>query len=49
MNSDRPYRKALSREEVLAELEKVRNTQLSGEIVDVFLGLLKKRPDLWER
>jgi len=49
MNSARSYRQPLSREAIISELEKSRGTQHSAEIIDTFLRLLKKRPDLWER
>lgn len=49
MNSARSYRQPLSKESIISELEKSRGTQHSAEVVDVFLKLLKKRPDLWER
>jgi putative nucleotidyltransferase with HDIG domain len=49
MNSSRAYRDALPREAILAELKKARDTQLSARIVDVFLKLLEKRPELWEK
>jgi putative two-component system response regulator len=38
MTSDRPYRKALSVEEALFEIERVRGTQFDPEIVDIFIG-----------
>lgn len=49
MNSKRAYREPLSRENIITEFKKSRGTQHSTEIVDVFLGLLDKRPELWER
>lgn len=49
MNSARSYRQPLSREAIMAELEKSRNTQHSAKVVDSFLRLLKKRQDLWEK
>jgi HD-GYP domain-containing protein (c-di-GMP phosphodiesterase class II) len=39
MTSDRPYRRALSREEALAEVERCSGTQFDPEIVRVFLAL----------
>ena len=42
MTSDRPYRRALSREEALAEVERCAGTQFDPEIVRVFLGLLPR-------
>lgn len=49
MNSARSYRQPLGKDAIIAELEKSRNTQHSAEVVDSFLRLLKKRPDLWEK
>ncbi|MCM8791257.1 MAG: HD domain-containing protein [Candidatus Omnitrophica bacterium] len=49
MNSSRAYRQALPREKIISELKNARNTQLSAEIVDIFLKLLEKRPELWEK
>ena len=49
MNSTRAYRKALPREKIISELMHSRDTQLSARIVDVFIGLLQKRPELWEK
>jgi HD-GYP domain-containing protein (c-di-GMP phosphodiesterase class II) len=49
MNSVRAYRKPLSKEMIIAELKKTSGTQHSPKAVDVFLRLLKKRPELWER
>ncbi|MCK5494082.1 MAG: response regulator [Candidatus Omnitrophica bacterium] len=42
MTSDRPYRKALSIEEVMIELEKNRGTQFDEEAVDAFISAFKK-------
>jgi HD-GYP domain-containing protein (c-di-GMP phosphodiesterase class II) len=39
MTSDRPYRRALSREEALAEVERCSGTQFDPALVGVFLGL----------
>ena len=49
MNSARPYRKPLSKDIILAELEKVSGTQLDPTAVKVFLELLQKNPCFWER
>ncbi len=49
MNSARAYRQPLGREMIISELEKSRNTQHSARVMDAFLRLLKKRPELWER
>ena len=42
MNSTRIYRPHLSKEVILEELEKAKNTQLDGEIVDVLLRLIRE-------
>ncbi len=49
MNSARPYRKPISKDTILAELEKVSGTQLDPTVVKVFLELLQKNPRFWER
>lgn len=49
MNSERPYRKALSKDAIIAELNKARGTQHSPEVIDAFFALLEKRPELWEK
>ena len=49
MNSRRAYREPLSKEKIISELKKSRGTQHSAEMVDVFLALLEKKLDLWER
>ncbi len=45
MTSDRPYRKAISHEEAIAELNRYRNTQFDGKIVDVFIEKVLKEKD----
>lgn len=40
MTSDRPYRKALSREIAISELKKNKGTQFDPEVVDAFLSVL---------
>ncbi|MGB9975885.1 PAS domain S-box protein [Thermovenabulum sp.] len=42
MISDRPYRKALTREEAIAEIKKNAGTQFDPNIVEIFLKVLKK-------
>lgn len=42
MISDRPYRKAKSREEAICELEKNSGTQFDPNLVKIFLSLLKQ-------
>jgi len=49
MNSHRAYRKSLARETVLSELKKNRGMQHSPKVVDAFLKVLEKNPDLWEK
>lgn len=49
MNSPRSYRQPLSKEMIIAELEKSRGVQHSAEVVDTFLAMLDKRPELWQR
>lgn len=40
MNSSRVYRPALTKEKIISELERAKNTQLDGKIVDVMLKLI---------
>jgi len=49
MNSERAYRKTLSREDIISELNKSRSTQHSPEIIDIFLKVLEINPLLWNR
>lgn len=42
MRSDRPYRKALSVEEALAEIEKGAGTQFDPKVVAAFLSLIRE-------
>ncbi len=42
MTSDRPYRKALSMQVAISELEKFKGRQFDSKIVDVFLRILKR-------
>ncbi|MBU0549756.1 MAG: HD-GYP domain-containing protein [Candidatus Omnitrophica bacterium] len=46
MNSDRPYRKRLSPEIIKEELIKNKGTQFDPEIIDCFLGILEKHPEI---
>lgn len=46
MTSDRPYRKAMSSDDALQELVKLRSVQFDGQVVDVFLQLLAREPGL---
>ena len=43
MTTDRPYRKALSKEEALRELVRVAGTKLRSDLVDVFVALIDER------
>lgn len=49
MNSERAYRKRLSRENIISELKEVSGKQLDEGIVNIFLEILKKDHSLWER
>jgi len=40
MTNNRPYRDAMSVETAITELDKNRNTQFDGQIVDVFLKMV---------
>uniref|UniRef100_A0A7V3VTX5 HD domain-containing protein n=1 Tax=candidate division WOR-3 bacterium TaxID=2052148 RepID=A0A7V3VTX5_UNCW3 len=40
MTSERPYRRAKTKEEAIEELKRVKDTQLDGEIVDIFIKIL---------
>ena len=49
MSSERPYRKALEKDAIITELKKSRSTLHKPEITDVFLGLIEKKPELWNK
>ncbi|MCK9571872.1 MAG: HD-GYP domain-containing protein [Candidatus Omnitrophica bacterium] len=49
MNSRRAYREALSKEAIISELQKSRGSQHAPEVVDTFLKMLEKKPQLWEK
>ena len=49
MNSRRAYREPLSREKILDELKSVSGKQLDSFVVNIFLKLLDKKPDLWDK
>ncbi|MBU3933316.1 MAG: HD-GYP domain-containing protein [Candidatus Omnitrophica bacterium] len=49
MNSERPYRKSLAEDAITSELKSACGNQLDPGVVSAFLGLLKKKPSLWER
>ena len=44
MTTDRPYKRALSRQEALAQVREGRGSQFHPEVVDAFLRALKRRP-----
>jgi len=46
MTSDRPYRKALSREQAIAELRRCAGTQFDLQLVEVFVRLLEAGIDI---
>jgi len=41
MTSDRPYRKAMTREEAITELRPFAGTQFDPHLVEIFIGLLQ--------
>ncbi len=49
MTSDRPYRKALSYEAALQQLEECKGTQFDPIVVDCFMEVLKKHPTITEQ
>lgn len=49
MNSARPYRAPLAREEIRSELKRVAGLQLDYSVVTIFLDMLDKNPELWEK
>jgi putative nucleotidyltransferase with HDIG domain len=49
MNSERPYRGPMPKDAILAELEKGKDKQHAARVVEAFLGLLAKKPELWIR
>jgi len=46
MTTDRPYRKALSIEEAVKEIERCSGTQFDPGIVDIFIALLKDKGEI---
>ncbi|MBO8128371.1 MAG: PAS domain S-box protein [Peptococcaceae bacterium] len=46
MTSDRPYRKALTRQEAVAELKRCAGTQFDPDLVNVFINLINKETQL---
>ena len=49
MNSERAYRKKISKDDIISELERVSGIQLDAGIVNIFLEILKKYPSIWKR
>ena len=45
MGSDRPYRKRLSQEEIIAELKKESGKQFDPEVVKAFLSILERKKE----
>jgi HD-GYP domain-containing protein (c-di-GMP phosphodiesterase class II) len=45
MTSDRPYRKALTREQALNEIESNAGTQFHPELAEAFVGLMRKEDE----
>jgi putative nucleotidyltransferase with HDIG domain len=46
MTTDRPYRKALSLNDAIVELERFKNMQFDPDVVDCFVKILKENPDI---
>ncbi len=44
MSSGRPYKRAMSGSEVIAEMKRCSGAQFDPELVEVFLDLLKQEP-----
>jgi HD-GYP domain-containing protein (c-di-GMP phosphodiesterase class II) len=44
MATDRPYRKALSKEDTLNEIQRQEGRQFDPEIADALIGLLREKP-----
>lgn len=49
MNSKRAYREVLDRGTIISELKNSRGTQHSPQVIDTFLKMLDKNPQLWEK
>jgi len=43
MTSDRPYRKGMSMEEAIRELERCKGTQFDPQIVDVLISMVQEK------
>lgn len=48
MTSDRPYRKALSTREAVAQLMEAKGSQFDPKVIDAFLSLREERPELFK-
>ena len=46
MTTQRPYHKAFSRDEAIKELKEGSGTQFDPKVVEVFLGVLEKNPEI---
>ena len=49
MNSRRPYRGALPKDAIIAELKKARGTQLDPKIVDIFFEIINSDSGIFDR
>lgn len=49
MNSERAYRKSLSKDAIVSELKRVSGSQLDASVVAIFLKLLERNPGLWSK
>lgn len=49
MNTARSYRAALPEKKIVDELKNASGTHLSSEVTDIFLELLDKKPEFWNR
>ncbi|MDD3818796.1 MAG: diguanylate cyclase [Actinomycetota bacterium] len=45
MTKDRPYRKKMTKSEIIREFKKFSGTQFDPEVVNIFLNLLEKNPE----
>ncbi len=43
LTSDRPYRKAFSKKEAIAIMEKEKGTKLDPRLTDIFLDIVKRK------
>jgi len=49
MTNERPYRRAMTKEQAVAELKRNSGTQFDPRIVEVFLNVLEKHPDIFKQ